>query len=341
MKTPIVVACLGAAACMALAFALTPTNYAAPDLEGVKAEPGKGEPGKGEADKDKPGKSTDKDKADKDGGEEEAAIRKAAGAYAAAFAKGDAAAALAMWTSDAEFIDDDGKVHRGHDSLSPLFKKTLPSFKGYKITMKLTSVRFVKPDVALVDGEQTFTAPRGEPDHNRFTSVWIKTDGQWRIRSARDLTPDPAGESVAGRRLRELDWLIGDWISDDKDGSVNLKVKWALDKAFMVFEYEVKRKQGASSKVVQWVGWDPLREQIKSWVFDDQSGYADAYWSRNGNTWTSDSIGVLPDGATGSSINMLKYVNDDSFVWQSVRREVDGQPLPDVEAKFTRPASKK
>jgi uncharacterized protein (TIGR02246 family) len=312
MKTRIAMSCLAAVACLALGLTLTRTNQAAPEDKPIKAN------------------------GDKAMAEEEAAILKAVALYTAAFAKGDTDAVLAMWTADAEFIDDNGKVYRGHDALAPLFTKNLPSYKGYKITGKLTSVRFVKPDVALVDGEQTFTPPRGEPDVSRFTSVWVKVDGQWRIRSARDLTPEPAGETVPGRRLRELDWLVGDWVNPGKDSSVHLKVTWGLNKAFLILEYEVKHKHGATSKVAQWMGWDPATEQIKSWVFDDQGGYGEGLWRRNGNTWTSDWTGVLPDGSTGSAVNILKYEDDNTFVWQSVRREADRQPLPDVDAKFVR-----
>ena len=82
---------------------------------------------------------------------------------------------------------------------------------------------FVRPDVALVDGGMTFTAPRGEPDVTRFTSVWVKADGRWRIRSGRDLTPAPATETVAAHRLREPDWLIGEWVSEGKDSAVRLR----------------------------------------------------------------------------------------------------------------------
>ena len=316
MKTRIVLACLVAGACLVLGLALTQTNQAAPE--------------------DKPSKA---------GGEkvtaEEEAIHKAAAAYLAAYAKGDVDAVLAVWTNDAEFIDDDGKVYRGRDTLAPMFAKSLPSYKGYKITGKLTSVRFVTPDVALVDGQMTFTPPRGEPDVTRFTSVWVKADGQWRIRSGRDLTPEPATETVAARRLRDLDWLIGEWVSEGKDSTVHLKIRWGLNKAFLIQEYEVKHRHGPESKVAQWVGWDPLTEQIKSWVFDDQGGYGEALWARNGNTWTALSAGVLPDGATGSTVNVVKYQDDNTFIWQSLRREADGQPLPDVESRFTRVAPPK
>jgi hypothetical protein len=102
----------------------------------------------------------------------------------------------------------------------------------------------------------------------------------------------------------------------------------------------VKHKHGPESKVAQWVGWDPLTEQIKSWVFDDQGGYGEALWTRNGNTWTALSTGVLPDGAIGSAVNVVKYHDDNTFTWLSQRRETDGQPLPDVESKFTRQTPK-
>jgi uncharacterized protein (TIGR02246 family) len=319
MKTRIVLAGLAAAICLVLGFALTRTNHAAPDDKADKAV---------------------KAVADKPASEDEAAIKKAINDYSAAFAKGDAAAVLAMWTPDAEFIDEDGKVYSGRDALAPLFKKSLPSFKGYKITAKLTSVRFIKPDVALVDGEQTFTPPQGESDVSRFTSVWVKADGEWRIRSARDLTPELPEETVHGRYLRQLDWLIGEWVNEGTDTTVHLKVSWGLNKAFLIWEYEVKHKKGEGSKVVQWMGYDPQTDQIRSWVFDDQGGFGEALWSRNGNTWTGDAAGVLPDGTTGSAVNVLKYQDDKTFVWQSMRREADGQPLPDVEAKFTHPAPK-
>jgi uncharacterized protein (TIGR02246 family) len=325
MKTRIVLTCLAAVACLSLGFALTRTNQAAPDDKPAKT------------DDDKPVKA----KTAKAPSEDETAIRKAVDAYFAAYAKGDVKGVLAVWTPDAEFIDEDGKTYRGRDTLAKMFTQSLPSFKGYKIASKLTSVRFVKPDVALVDGEESFTPPHGEPDVSRFTSVWVKeADGKWRMRSARDLTPEPAGETVAGRLLRELDWLVGDWVSEGKDTPVQLKVSWGLNKAFLIMEYETKRKQGPSSKVAQWVGWDPVTEQIKSWVFDDQGGYGEALWTRSGNTWTAEAAGVLPEGTSASAANLLKYRDDNTFVWQSVRREADGEPLPDVEAKFTRRASK-
>src|SRR5271166_2926737 len=128
MKTRIVLICLSAATCLALGLALARTDKAPPDNAKNTVPDNKGA------------------KAEAVSAEEEA-IRKAFTAYNVAYAKGDLDAVLATWTQDAEFIDDDGTAYSGRKALSQLFAKSLPSFKGYKITGKITSVRFIKPDV--------------------------------------------------------------------------------------------------------------------------------------------------------------------------------------------------
>ena len=50
-----------------------------------------------------------------------------------------------------------------------------------------------------------------------------------------------------------------------------------------------------------------------------------------GNRWTVKVKSVLGTGQKASSINIYTYVNPNSFTWQSVSREVDGEPLPDID----------
>jgi hypothetical protein len=80
--------------------------------------------------------------------EEEKALRKAAGAYSAAFNKGDLDAIAAFWTEDAEYVPEGGKAIRGRESVRALLKKSLAEHKGARQSIKVRSVRFVKPDVA-------------------------------------------------------------------------------------------------------------------------------------------------------------------------------------------------
>jgi hypothetical protein len=39
----------------------------------------------------------------------------------------------------------------------------------------------------------------------------------------------------------------------------------------------------------------------------------------------------LPDGGKTSSVNIITYVDDNTFTWQSVNREASGEILPNID----------
>jgi hypothetical protein len=92
---------------------------------------------------------------------------------------------------------------------------------------------------------------------------------------------------------------------------------------------------------MQYFGWDPVDGVIRAWFFDSRGGYGGGDWVRDGNTWSATWNGVLSDGRAASCVSSLKYINDKSFVFRSVDREIDGLPIDDVEAKFVRKAVSK
>jgi uncharacterized protein (TIGR02246 family) len=268
---------------------------------------------------------------------EEQALRQAADAYAAAFNKGDLTALGAVWAADAEYVDDAGNVTRGRDAIVGLFKKVLADAKGAKLALNATSVRLLKGDVALVDGTATLTAADGAAETGRFSSVWFKTDGRWQLRSARDLPYDGGSGPGAGGSLKALQWMVGEW--EAEKGGVTVNVRWALNQAFLVQDFKVKGADGELA-VVQLIGFDPLTGFIKSWTFDSRGGYGEGLWQQDGHTWTIEAAGVLPDGQVGSAVNVIRYVDDKTLVFQSRDREVGGQPIPNAEVKLVRKAAK-
>jgi hypothetical protein len=62
---------------------------------------------------------------------------------------------------------------------------------------------------------------------------------------------------------------------------------------------------------------------------------------RDGNTWTAGWSGVLSDGRPASSVNSIKFIDDKTFLFRSVDREIDGLPLADLDVKFARKAAEK
>jgi hypothetical protein len=101
--------------------------------------------------------------------------------------------------------------------------------------------------------------------------------------------------------------------------------------------FTIKRNEGELA-VMYVFGYDPASEQIKSWTFDSAGGNGEAVWTRDGNQWTGRAMGVLPDGGTGSTTYIVKYVDEQTFILQMHDRQVAGQPLADSETKYVRKA---
>jgi uncharacterized protein (TIGR02246 family) len=272
----------------------------------------------------------------------EADIRKANENYSAALAAGDLDAIMAFWAPDADYIDESGKQTQGSDKIAGLFRKSLPEMKGSKVNIRVHALKFLRPDVCLEDGTVEKTAPTGVKDANRFSIVWSRAGDKWLISSVRDIPTDTGDlPSVAASYLNDLGWLVGEWADDSPKADVNVKVTWATNKAFLLMDYVIKRPDADPLEVAVRVGWDARTGRIRSWVFDSTGGFAEAFWRKDGKRWIVGTTGVLPDGGTGGATNIYEFLDDNTFVWRSTERDVDGQPLPDAEVKFVRKPEKK
>jgi uncharacterized protein (TIGR02246 family) len=176
---------------------------------------------------DRPAEAAAQENAPKNSGADEQAIRKAGAAYLDALNKGDLNALMAVWTADADYIDESGKPTRGRDAITALVKKTLPDLKGTKVTSKLNSLKFLRPEVALEDGSLTFSWADGSKTSNRYALVWVKSGERWLISSARDL-PAEADDlpSLPYASLRGLEWLVGEWQDASDKIDVNIVCRW-------------------------------------------------------------------------------------------------------------------
>ena len=272
---------------------------------------------------------------------DEQAVRKASAAHLAALNKGELDGVMAFWAPDADYIDEAGKPTRGREALTALFKTMLGNLKGAKVSGKVYSVKFLRPDVAIEDGSLETTAKDGTRESNRYAVVWAKSGDKWLISSARDLPAEVEDvPSLAYPQLKSLEWLIGDWVDEARKGTVQIKCKWAPNKSFLLMDYQVKNEGAEPLLVKQRVGFDPVNNRVRSWVFDSTGGFGEGYWQRDGNKWVVGFTGVLADGGVGGSTNVYEFKDANTVLYRSVDRDVDGQPAADVEAKFVRKAAK-
>jgi hypothetical protein len=90
----------------------------------------------------------------------------------------------------------------------------------------------------------------------------------------------------------------------------------------------------------QQVGWDPLAQQIRSWMFSDDGSYSEGLWSLQGDTWMAPATRVLPDGTISQATQVYKFPDKNTLVWKVIRGSIDGLPTDDFEIALKRSAAK-
>ena len=132
-------------------------------------------------------------------------------------------------------------------------------------------------------------------------------------------------------QLKELEWLVGEWVDQDENSSINTVCQWTKNKNFLSRSFAVSIADSIQLEGTQVIGWDPTRSVIRSWMFDSDGGFSVGLWTREGDRWTIRTLQILAGGEKASSVNILTRVNDDKFTWESVNREVDGEVLPNID----------
>jgi uncharacterized protein (TIGR02246 family) len=259
--------------------------------------------------------------------DDERAIREVAEAFKRAYNAGDAKAVAALYTDDAEIIDESGDRIHGRPAIQDAYGAIFDERKGATIEITCTSLRFLGPDVAKEEG-QTRVKPGGiEPATLRnYSLLFVKQGGRWMYSSVRE---EHASGVPHQERLKELDWMLGEWLDESSDSVIHIKCRWSDNKNFLMRDFLIHIEGRPVMTVTQRIGWDPLTKQIKSWVFDSEGGYGDALWARNGNQWTIKSTGVLPDGRIATATNVLTLTGPNAARWSSIERTVGGQRVPD------------
>jgi uncharacterized protein (TIGR02246 family) len=266
-----------------------------------------------------------------DQAEDEAMIRANAEAYVVAYNKHDAKAVAAMWSPDAVYMDPStGEAAVGREEIEKVFADTLAALKDAKLEVEVSSVEFVSPNVAIENGTVRIIQPDAEPEETNYTAVNVKRDGKWLLDRISEEEP-PAPPPSSYEQLKELEWMIGSWIDQDEDATIQTDCEWTKNQNFINRSFAVVIGDQVDLAGMQIIGWDPVAKQIRSWIFDSDGGFSEGKWTRKGDRWLIQQNGTLPDGSRSSAVNIITRVDDDSFTWQSVQREIDGDILPNVD----------
>ena len=113
--------------------------------------------------------------------EDEEAIRQLMQRFATAWNRGDAKAIAELWEVEGVYTLTSGGVVSGRDTLEKRFAEALGGKdKGSRRQISVKRIRFVRPDVAVVDG--AFEVTGGSiPRKSGYTFVASKEEALWHI----------------------------------------------------------------------------------------------------------------------------------------------------------------
>jgi uncharacterized protein (TIGR02246 family) len=261
-------------------------------------------------------------------------------AFIAAFEKGDAKAVASFWTPDATYVDQVGREYKGRTAIEQLYEKTFAARKGAKLAIHVISANLLTPDVALEDGITEVTPSEGGLSTTaRFSAVLVKKDGEWYLQSVRDAVVHPPSNA---EHLEGIEWLIGEWAGEAEKGeSATATYDWAENQNFIVSSFATTVEGVPVVGGTQWIGWDAIDKQIRSWSFYSRGGFGEAIWTKDGDKWALKTTARTADGKKASATNIVTKTDDDHMTWQMTKLTVGGESIPDpkpVKMKRVKPA---
>jgi uncharacterized protein (TIGR02246 family) len=251
------------------------------------------------------------------------AIRRISRDLLRALEKGDARAVAAFWTDEGEYVGPDGATVRGRAAIQAAYAKFLAANPKLKAEGHIDSIHFLSRDSAVEEGYLRITGGKaGQPVASRYSILYVREDGRWQMALVRDWPEE-------GATLMDLDWLIGTWVAKTDGVEVRTTYSWDEGKKFIRVRFSIKEKEGTVAGT-QVIGRDPRTGQLRSWLFEDDGGFGDAAWSRDGKRWVLEATGVQADGSELTATNILTPLDRDSFTWQSIDRTLDGEQQPNI-----------
>lgn len=268
--------------------------------------------------------------------ESTAALADVAERFVAAYNDKNLEAILSLYTPEAEMIDEiDGLAAAGPEQIREIFESSFGKFPDRRIALEVLSVRQVAENVVIEEGITRFSGevPNEEGEAVAYSAVLVKhPEKGWLIASSREIATDaPVADPLEG-----LYPLEGDWILQGDQMRMELSLGLSPSGRFLVGSAFTSTPDAGEMETEIRIGLDPSTGQIRWWTFDDAGGFGGGIWQPSENGWTVRSNGVTADGENNTAIQRLTFEGDDTIVWDSTDRYLDGTPLPDLQLRLVR-----
>ena len=261
-----------------------------------------------------------------------AAVRQAVASYVDAYNRGDAAAVADHWCGDAEYVLPDGERVEGRDAIRKVFEESFSGTERTRIEVPNPRIRLLSDSTAIEEGMARVLRPGQSPEETTYLAIHVKQRDAWKLSTVREVATPLPHAAPAYEHLQQLEWLVGEWSDQSGSADVAATVKWSGKQAFLTYSFSADPAELDPLEGTQVIGWDPVAGEVRSWLFDSDGGFGAGVWTQDGNRWVVAFRQTLPDGRQGEATNIYTIVDANTFTWQSIKRSVNGEALPDVDA---------
>lgn len=266
----------------------------------------------------------------KDFSQSELEVRKNASELMEAFNHHEPEKIAALWAKNGVFFHPlTGEISKGKSEIVQYYKDQFAKQKDSKIEIIVDSVEFQGKDQATEKGLFRISFDGKSSVQSAFKANLIKEDGKWVIQEIRDIAIEQAPSQF--EHLKEIDWLVGEWVDHDENVEITFSCKWDKYKNFLTQRFTTKILGQHQLEGQQIIAWDPIKEQIRSWVFDSDGGVGEGFWTKKNNSWYVHMSYTLADARRASATLIYTKIDDNSYTFASTGRDIDGEVLPDID----------
>lgn len=257
------------------------------------------------------------------------AIMNVVQSYQEAYNQQNATKLTAHWAPEAIYTNPvTGESAEGKVAIEKLFKQKFAEGKKRHLEITIKNIVFPKADEAIEKGVMKVTVDDQPAQQMVYRAGYVKENGKWLVKSIDEIElQEPASNF---EKLKDLAWLVGQWKDSDDNVEISFDSQWDKYKNFITQHFKMKIYGLDDMEGKQIIGWDPVKNVIRSWVFDSDGGFGEGTWEKIDKSWYATMHYTLGDGQVGTSKNIYTPVDDRSYTFASVEREVDGKILPDM-----------
>jgi uncharacterized protein (TIGR02246 family) len=260
---------------------------------------------------------------------EEREIKAAQSAYVEAFNKKNVDLLASLWAEDASYFNITTKESaEGRDQIVKFIGEGFKQNASLQLQIQTDTVDVKQPDYVAVKGFLITACKDKPPVKSGFIADYVKINGSWLLEKVRELEIVPPPSRY--EKLKELEWLVGDWEDGDENVDVNFSCHWDTNKNFLQQNFDLKILELKNLEGHQFITWDPAKDTICSWIFDSDGGFGNSIWTQDDGSWYVSTTFSLPDGRKGSSTNIYKKIDDNTYTFASCSRDIDGKVMPNI-----------